>query len=404
MGKLPIYKTMMKNLLVIFSFMVVAMTVSAQTESDTYISMYDSVETVTDKLEIVREAPEEDGANMGPFYAHVLDRTLVEYSQNSSPLEIRAADSIVRIAVENLGKAEYTDAAPNMWRAVTSISDPLPRASALAALGQVKMANYFPSIKQILLDKNIRPVIHDHLGVERLVYGAIAALENFGDSDGYAPVFFASQGWYSRRIRQQAAAALERISPDPSDSLIAVIKSSTYNYENKLAALNSIAASSVPDEKKAEAAASALSEGWRMSSGNIKDQGILSALREKAIPMIGQYGVPDGNTGIYQLLDRSYKNGYREDEKINAVRTLGALATVDSVTLLSSYLYTMNGLLQDGSLNPVAERLIREIIPALGATRLPEAGPALRITSNINWTTAIKRLVREALQNIPQEQ
>jgi HEAT repeat protein len=392
---------MMKNLLVIFSFMISAMAVSAQTESDSRISLYDSVETVTDKLGIVREASEEDGANTGLFYAHVLDRTLVKYSQNSSPLEIGAADSIVRIAVENLGKAGYTDAAPNMWRAVTSISDPLPRAFALAALGQVKAVNYLFPVKQILLDKNIRPVSHDHLGAERLAYGAITALENFGDSDGYAPVFFASQGWYSRRIRQRAATALEKISPDPSDPLIAVIKGSTYSYENKLAALNSIAASSVPDEKKAEAAASALSEGWRLNSGNIKDQGTLSTLREKAIPMIGQYGVPDGNTGIYQLLDRSYKNGYREDEKISAVRTLGALATVDSAKLLSSYLYTMNGRLRDGSLNPAAERMVREIISALGATRLSEAGPALRTTSNTNWTTAIKRLTREALQNIP---
>jgi HEAT repeat protein len=388
------------RLLIVFSFMISAMAISAQTESDSYILMYDSIEPITGKLEVVRNVAEGGGTNAEPFYAYVLDRTLVKYSQNSSAAEIGAADSIIRIAVEKLGEAGYMDATANIWRAVTSISDPLPRASALIALGKIKAVEYFPPTKQILSDINARPFKQDRQGAERLTYGAITSLENFGDSDGYAPVFFASQGWYSRRIRQRAAAALEKISPDPSDSLIAIIKGSAYSYENKLAALNSIAVSSAPDGRKAEAAASALSEGWRLNSGDNKDQGVLSALREKAITMIGQYGIPEDNTGVYQLLDRSYRRGYRENEKINVVRTLSALASADSVKQLSSYLYAMNTRLQDNAITFSDERMVRAIISALGATRMPEAALALRTASMQNWAAAVKRMAREALQNV----
>jgi HEAT repeat protein len=375
------------------------MAIFAQTEEDPYTSMYDSVGSVTDKLGVVRSA-EEGGDAPESFYAYVLDRTLVKYFQNSSATEILAADSIVRIAVERLGDTGYADAAPNIWRAVTTVSDPLPRASALAALGRIKALNYFPSARRVLLNKNLLPVSQNWVGAERLAYGAISSLENFGDPAGYAPVFLASQGWYSRRTRQKAAAALEKISPDPSDSLIEIIKASTYSYHDKLAALNGIDASSVPDGRKAEAAVAALSEGWRLNSGDIKEMGVLSALREKAVSMIGQYGVPEDAAGVYQLLDKSYKRGYRENEKIDAVKTLSALASADSIELLSSYLRTMNTRLQDNVFTVSDERMVRAIISALGATRMPEAGPALRTVSLHDWTSAIKRLAKGALQNV----
>jgi HEAT repeat protein len=373
----------------------------ADTELDTYIRIYDSQTAMVSKLAILHEIIGEGGPDLDPFCAYALDKLLSGYSQISGALELGAADSIARITTERLGNAKYTDAAPNIWRTVNTVSNSQVRSTALIALGRMKAFNYLPQTVQILEDLNIHPVVQDRQNAEQLALGAIVALENFGDPAGYIPVYFASQGWYSERIKRQARISLEKIPSDASDSLIMVIKSSGYSYNEKLDALNNIGDSSAPKEKKAEAATAGLAEGWRSSTSDVRMRANLAGLRKKAITMIGQYGVLDGDTGVYQLLDRSYKEGYDEEEKIGAVRTLSALSSAESIRLLSSYLIAMNVKLQSNTLNQADERMVREIIPALGATRKPNARLALHAVTSANWTSAIKRLAEEALKNIP---
>jgi hypothetical protein len=403
-NKMVYIKIMKKfTILLIFVFFIGgSAALFADTELDAYISSYDSQITMVNKLAILQEIISEGGPDLDAFCAYALDKMLIGYSQISGALEFGAADSIARITTERLGNAQYMDAAPNIWRTVNTLSNSQVRATALIALGKMKAVNYLPQTIQILEDLNIRPAAQDRQNAEQLALGAIVALENFGDPAGYVPVYFASQGWYSDRIKRQALLSLEKIPSDASDSLITVIKSSSYSYGEKLSALNNIDASSAPKEKKAEAAAAGLSEGWRLSAGDIRTRTNLAGLRKKAITMIAQNGVLDSDAGVYQLLDRSYKTGYDEEEKTGALKALSALSSTESISLLSSYLTAMNVKLQDNTLNQADERMVRNIIPALGATRKPNARPALRTVAANNWTSAIKRLAEDALRNIPQ--
>ncbi|MDR2786200.1 MAG: hypothetical protein LBB83_09835 [Treponema sp.] len=388
-------------LLIFLFFISSSMVLFADAELDAYISSYDSQAIMVRKLAILQEIISDGGPSLEPFCAYVLDKLLVNYSQISGALELGAADSIARITTERLGNARYMDAAPNIWRTINTLSNSQVRSTALIALGKMKAVNYLPQTIQILEDLNIHPAVQDRQNAEQLALGAIVALENFGDPAGYIPVYFASQGWYSDRIKRQARSSLEKIPSDASDSLITIIKSSGYSYDDKLNALNDIDGSSAAREKKAEAASAGLSEGWRSSTSDIRMRANLAGLRKRAITMIGQYGVSESDTGVYQLLDRSYQEGYDEEEKTGAVKALSALASAESVKLLSSYLIAMNVKLQNNTLNQADERMVREIIPALGATRKPNAHLALRTVTLVNWTNAIKRLAEEALQNIP---
>jgi HEAT repeat protein len=372
----------------------------ADTELDVYISTYDSQPLMVSKLAILREIISEEGADLDAFCAYVLDKLLTGYSQISGALELDAADSIAYITTERLGNSKYIDAAPHVWRTVNTLSKSQVRAAALIALGKMQAVNYIPQTIQLLKDLNTRPTAQNRLNTEQLAFGAIVALENFGDPAGYVPVYFASQGWYSERIKRQARLSLEKISADAFDSLITVIKSSSYSYSEKLNVLNSIDVSSASDEKKAEAAAAGLSEGWRASTGDIRLKTNLAELRKKAIAMLTQYGVPDSDTGVYQLLDQSYWEGYDEDEKTDALKALSVQSSAESVRLLSSYLIAMNIKLQDNTLNHADERMVRNIIPALGGTHNPDARAALRTVATNNWTNAVKRLAENALQDI----
>jgi HEAT repeat protein len=387
---------------VIFAiFIGAAAALFADTGLDAYISIYDSQPTMVNKLAILQEIISDGGPDLDPFCAYALDRLLISYSQISGALEIGAADSIARITTERLGNANYMDAAPNIWQTINTLSNSQVRSTALIALGKMKAVKYLSQTIQILEDLNIHPAAQDRQNAEQIAFGAIVALENFGDPAGYIPVYFASQGWYSERIRSQARISLERIPSDSSDSLITVIRGSGYSYDEKLNALNNIDASSAPKEKKAEAASAGLSEGWRSSTGDIRMRTSLTGIRKKAIAMIARYGVLDGDTRVYQLLDRSYREGYAEEEKTGALKALSTLSSAESVRLLSSYLIAMNEKLRSNTLNQADERIVREIIPALGTTRKPNARPALRTVATVDWTSAIKRLAEEALQNIP---
>jgi hypothetical protein len=62
---------------------------------------------------------------------------------------------------------------------------------------------------------------------------------------------------------------------------------------------------------------------------------------------------------------------------------------------------TLSIKLEDNALTQLDERMVRVIIPALGATRMPSASIALRTVAAVNWTGTVKRLADEALKNIP---
>jgi hypothetical protein len=265
----------------------------------------------------------------------------------------------------------------------------------------MKAVSYLPQIVRILEGLNIQPAAQDRQNAEELARGAIIALENFGDASGYLPVYFASRGWYSERIKRQALTSLSKIPGDASDSLIAIIKSSGNSYEDKVTALNDVNISSAPKEKKAEAAVAALSEGWRSSTDDRRMRLNLAGLRKQAITMIGQYGISGDSAEVYRLLDRSYREGNDMDEKTGTVKTLSTLASTEAVRLLSFYLIALNVKVQDGTLTTVDEQIVRVLIPALGATRRPNAHIALRTVGTVNWTSTIKGLAEEALRNIP---
>jgi hypothetical protein len=390
----------MKRLIVFVLFILAATVLFADLETE--IQLYDSAETQVGKLSVLQDVIRTGGADVETFCAQALDKLLLSYSQISGALELRAADSIAQITTERLGEAKYMDAAGNIWRVVNTLPNALSRSTALIALGKMKAVNYLPQTVRILEDLNTHPVVQDRQNAEELARGAIIALENFGDAAGYHPVYFASQGWYSERIKRQALASLAKIPGDASDSLIAIIKGSGYSYADKVTALDDINAdSSASKEKKAEAAAAALSEGWRSSTDDSRMRTNLAGLRKQAIIMIGQYGASADNTELYRLLDRSYREGYDEDEKFGAVNTLSVLASVDAVRLLSSYLIALNVKLQDNTLVEADERMVRVLIPALGATRRPNARIALRTVGTVNWTSTVKRLAEDALRNIP---
>jgi hypothetical protein len=189
-----------------------------------------------------------------------LTQLLLEQPNLRSAAEKEAADASARLLAGLLGDSKYAAAAKDLWRVVENFENPLVKADALIALGQTRSTELFPFVLRTLSDLNLRPSTDPEAG-EKIAYGAVIAMEKYRMIDGYAPVFFASAGWYSRRVKEQAARTLPFIVDDPSEALSAIIRSGTYDV--KLLALEKENASKASADAKAGVAWSGWKRGGR---------------------------------------------------------------------------------------------------------------------------------------------
>jgi hypothetical protein len=368
---------------------------SGTEEVDVYAYLYRASLTNSAQLDILQNMAEAKLTGAGEFYASALRRLVSEYPNIKNSTEKNAAAEQAMILSALLGAEKYTPAAPDLWLVVDGFYEPLVKAEALMALGRIRATNYLPMVIRVLDNMNLKPTA-DRLYGERVAFGAIISLEKFQDPSGYLSVFLASAGWYSARIRNQATKSLPFIAKDPSPFMLEVVKSVKYDYPTKYLALQNIDKVNVDNKNKAEVAVAALAEGQRAVGNDVQLSTTLANMRKLALGMINRYRPNDQS--IYQLMERSYNNGFDLQEKILAVNAISSQRTDEAADLLSRFVTTLNERLP---LNRDQDQLIREIIRGLGITGRSRARLALNTIAMHDYTPAIKNLATQALTQIP---
>jgi hypothetical protein len=264
-------------------------------------------------------------------------------------------------------------------------------------LGKIRATTYLPQVIRVLESVNAAPT-NDRLNGERIAFGAIISLEKYQDPSGYLPVFFASIGWYSERIKSQATKSLPFISNNPGPYMLEVVKGSSYDYAAKYAALRTIeAARGVDNKEKVSVAVAALAEGWRSTTNDVQLKTTLADMRKMSIGMISRYKTDDET--IYPLLERSYIQG-DIDEQRTAITALGSLGTEESAKRLSSYLMDLNAKRISGNIRREDEDMVRQVIQQLGRTGQSVGRQALNAVGASNWTPAVVTLANNALKQL----
>jgi len=266
------------------------------------------------------------------------------------------------------------------------------------ALGRIRATGYLPHVIRVLDNLNLTPTKDPDDG-GRIAFGAIISLEKYQDPSGYLSVFLASVGWYPQRIKNQAAKSLPFIAKDPSPFMLNILKGGA-NYDNsvKYIALQTIEKTNVSGSSKAEVAVAALAEGHRAVGGTVQQKTLLADMRKLAIDMIRKYKSDDPS--IYLLLRRSYTNRDSDtQEKMAAINAIASQKTDEAAELLSEFLTTLNG--RHSTLNQEETQIIRVLIPALGNTGRPSARTALTQVTKLDYTSGIKTLATQALNQIP---
>jgi len=335
--------------------------------------------TFVERREILEVVRDSGLTGIGDFYHNALVTLLQRMPDIRTGVEQSAANASARILAQGLGAEGHTAAASELWRTVQQFdvamghNDGLVMHDALTALGQVDGRNYLPHIVQRLTDLNTM-VITDtgtRQRVQRAVLGAVNALETFGDSAGFRPVFFASIGGYERAIQNRASIALPNLADDPGDIIGDIIRDPSVPPVAKYAAWREMLRTNAPNESKARVAAIALATGWTFMTNNPVQQRDLRSMRISAIDTIRILGAADET--VYTNLERSYRNNFVNtapdfEEIRRTVAALSAIGTDEATNLLLGFLQELHGRRRAGPWGIRERRIFEWVVPALGAT------------------------------------
>jgi len=398
MGRL-VYNNAMKRIItlfVVFTFILGALNAQGQ-GTDFYTQRFKDLPNLQGKYGIVKDAVQNNAATP-EFLLLALNYLVSGYKNIRGGSDIKIADEMARYVCSRLGDAQYKEAGPNLWQGVLDFSDPAARAEALVALGRVKATDFLPLVIKLLNDITLIPGKGTR-DQETVAYGALRSLEEYGDISGFIPVYFASMGWYSDKFRSTAKDILTKLSSNPAEPLLTILKTSSYDFSQKYTALQSLQASNATPQQKSQGAVIALADAIRAGSKSIGQSSALGGIRKLAMDMIRAYGSDD--EAVYPLLENCYRRGMNPEEQVFAIATLSALGSDEAVRRLSNFIYDLNDNLYWGTITKNDERMARSIISALGNTGNAKAKDALRSILQHDWVPDIHKLAQDALKKLP---
>ncbi|HPB65988.1 MAG TPA: hypothetical protein PLW80_05465, partial [Spirochaetales bacterium] len=267
----------------------------------------------------------------------------------------------------------------------------------LIALGSMRADEYAERIALLLRDLNNEPTA-DKQGGEQVAYGCVIALERMRSPVGFAPLFFASEGWYSKRVRDQAERSLALVLADPSESVSALLRTET--PPRMLRALALELRSQAPAVGKTAVAALALSRGIAYAPRNRVEQGQLSELRVVAMNALASAG--PGNGSAVPDMAEAYRIG-PTDERLVAMKALGAEKSPASAAALRDIILDLNSAQKAGLVDETRNALMRAALQNAAFNAGKELAPAVQaVLINGGWSSGVLSLASIAQKALQQ--
>lgn len=361
-----------------------------------YAFILDQADTIAQKHAAASALAELGDDSAAPRLADLLDELVAARSTIRRGSETEDYERLTRVVVKALGDWRYTNAAPSIYRVVEDSADPLSRAEALIALGSMRATEYAGRIALLLRNLTMTPPA-DRDGAEKVAYGAVLALERMRSPVGFSPLFSASEGWYSRRVKEQAERSLEVVLPDPSAEIKAMMAVDLSPRIIKSLALAMRSQASV--ESKREIASLALARGIAMSPGRDRPEQVsLATLRVEAMNAL--VSLSDKSGANAALLAEAYRIG-PTDERLVALRALGMNGSPEAAEALSSIILALNNDMSAGFVNQTQNQLMLAALQNAAVNRQKSLAAALiLVQNNPKLSSAITRQAGQSLREI----
>ena len=300
--------------------------------------------------------------------------------------------------VKALGTLKTRDAEDQVWFVVNHSADSsLLKANALIALGEMRATTYATDISTMLRNLNFNTQQSSRESAEIEAYACILALQKMRQPVGFEPVFYAATGWYSRRTKDLALESLAAIAEDPTEQILEIMVNADFSTKRTALAVENN--SNAPADNKNRVAVAALTEGLRYQPNDKVQVDELYRLRVDAIKALIQNG--SAEDAAVPLLKTTVERADDPNEMIYAYYALGVIGSDAAVDVLSEKL-TMFNERQISGLNASQTQLdyIRQIINSIGMSGNSRGSSALTEVQFSNYTPAINRLARQALEQL----
>jgi hypothetical protein len=375
-------------------FAVSVLPVAADETTEIYLMLYQQAEGLQQKYAAALSLVGLNDKAVAPVLASALEDLLLTQQSYSAPGDQELYGSSVRILCQSLGEYKYVAAASSLWSVVQQVPDPLAKSEAIMALGKMRALDYAERIALKLGDLNLQTV-DDKDAAEKMAYGAIIALEKLKDPRGFSPVFFAADGWYSQRVRNQASQSLPNIAEDPTDPIGAIINTET--PERQLRALQAEVASKADGSRKIETAVLALNKGHLKAPRNREEGKTLCDLRKLSLKMLIAYKAK-GSSGV-DGASQSYEKGFDDEERLLGLQALGSNGGDEAAAVLKAIVLKLNEDQKAGLSDDTRNRMAKAAIENCAVAKNKALAPALMAVSlNDKWSGGIILAAKTALK------
>jgi len=331
----------------------------------------------------------------------LLSRRIELGNNNEVEVKVRLATAII----QELGDIKETAASDQVYQTYKEIVNfPFLRSEAVMALGKMRASEYIANLSRDLSDINLQPDRDKAVAQEIVAFGLVQALATMKDARGYEPVFFSSIGWYSpqRKVKETARAMLKIMVDDPTEALLKIVQTQP-SPVSKLEALRAESDSKAPDEGKAKVALAALEDGVRVMPGTIVEATQWGDLRKEALKILVQ--TKDKTPSAAALYAEQYKTAALARDTSEILSVLQVLGVNGSPECLSVLIEKMQGFntraSTPGLLQTFDIQQIRTILQAFKAAANPAARPVLLQAQYTDYTDAVKRDIKAALDALP---
>lgn len=398
MKKNIINKRIMFVLISAMLMMIPTVILSASDRSEVWKRMYNRAYTLDQQYAIMENIVAMDDPSMTELLDFALAEQINSLEDQLNRTEKDKKNQLMRLIVNELSSLRAEESAGTIFTLFNAVEDHHLKADCLVALGQIRAVDLVPQISTILRNLNFN-TSDDKQVAEIIAYGAIVSLERMRNLQGFEQVFYASQGWYSRRVTDKAASVLSVISDDPTEPILKIVEGSDSSYEMKLIALNVENKSDAPSENKNKVALLCLKEGLRYSPNDKIEADKLAKLRQGALVTLiqNQYKDPDVVSDLALSFDRSTDI----NDKLITIQALGVNGSDEAVSWMSKKLSNYNERQLSGIAANQEELIyVKQLVSSLGLSGNVNAKSVLLEVQFSDYTPAIIRLAKDAVSKL----
>jgi hypothetical protein len=374
-----------------------ALPLAADESEDGYKLLYSQAETPRQKYIALKVMVDMNDPVLATVVAGSLKDMLVTDTGKFSSQDMDYYNKMLILACQGLGNFLYDESQDDIMFLVRNGKDPQVRAEAMISLGKMRAVGYVTEIAGILRDLNSNASSNKE-SAEILANGCILCLGKMGDIRGWTEVFYASQGWYSNRIRYTAEEILSAMVADPSSAVSDIVAKETVKL--KILALRYETRSKAGRDARIAVYLLALRQGLAAKAPGASDQALVKSLRTAAVEgLVSQAEASSESVALY----KQFWPVGDVDERLLILSACGFNKNDDCADLVSSIITELNVQKVSGGYGEDLDRLAKAAIMNAVRAKNAKTVKAIKATAtNSSWSSGVIDAANDALKALGQ--